>query len=455
MSAEFYSLAEAASRVGGTVTGDGSLRPSALSLDTRTILAGACFVALRAERDGHAFARSAVEKGASCLLVDHPLPLSVPQLIVPDTLAALQAWGAARLADLRPRAVFGVTGSVGKTSTKELLAGATGAWKTPGNRNNTLGLPQALATYPGGFTAAVLEMGMSTPGEIRRLTEIAPPDFGIITNIGTAHLENFAEGRQGIAKAKGELIAGLRRGGAWAFHAEDPWCRWVAEQPWAAHVRPIPVGAGEAYGVARAESLGPRGERFALRTPEGPFELEIRLRGHHQVGNAALAATVALAAGFSLGSLAAGLASVQPEPGRGRLIALKGGGWLLDETYNASADSIQACAAALLEMEGGEPVAVLGSMRELGPEAAAIHRATGAALKALGLSRLWSFGEFASDYAAGFGSGAAVFQDFEPLRDSAEGLGAIPPGARVLVKGSRFWRSERAVDWLALHLGVD
>ena len=307
MSAAPFNLAEAAARVGGVVKGDGAVAPPALSIDTRTIQPGECFVALRAERDGHGFASAAVEKGASCLVVDHELPLPVPQLVVGDTLAAMQAWGAARLAELRPRAVFGVTGSVGKTSTKELLAGATGGWRTPGNRNNTLGLPQALATYPGGFEAAVLEMGMSTPGEIRRLTEIAPPDFGLITNIGTAHLENFADGQVGIARAKGELVAGLRPGGAWAFHQEDAWCRWVAEQPWAAHTLAVPVGGAE-FGIASIVSRGPKGEHFTLRTPDYELPIEIRLCGRHQVGNAALAAVIALLAGFKPEAVARGLA---------------------------------------------------------------------------------------------------------------------------------------------------
>jgi UDP-N-acetylmuramoyl-tripeptide--D-alanyl-D-alanine ligase len=450
-----FTLAEAARRVGGSVRGDGSVAPPGLSIDSRTIRSGECFVALRAERDGHDFVAAALEKGASCLLVDHALPFDIPQLIVPETLAAMQAWGAARLSELRPRAVFGVTGSVGKTSTKDLLAGATGGWKTPGNRNNTLGLPQALAAYPGGFEAVVLEMGMSTPGEIRRLTEIAPPDFGVITNIGSAHLENFAEGEQGIARAKGELVAGLRPGGAWVFPAGDAWCRWIAEQPWASHARAVAVGEGGAYGAASIRSLGPRGERFTLRTPEGPLDIELQLRGRHQAGNAALAAAAALLAGFDGETVIRGLGTVAPEAGRGRLHALRGGGWLLDETYNASPDSIAACAAALLELDGGEPVAVLGSMRELGADAPMIHRTTGAALRKLGLSRLWTFGDFAADFAAGFGPGAAAFPDFEPLRDDPGGLGAIPAGARILVKGSRFWRSERVVDWLLLNASVD
>jgi UDP-N-acetylmuramoyl-tripeptide--D-alanyl-D-alanine ligase len=446
-----WSLSVAAARVGGEVLGNGTVVPSSLSLDTRTIQPGACFVALRAERDGHDFAAQAVAKGASCLLVDHPVDSDCPQWVVPDTLAALQRWGQARLAAARPRAVFGVTGSVGKTSTKELLAAALGAWKTPGNRNNTLGLPEALATLPEGLDAAVLEMGMSTPGEIRRLTEIAPPDFGLITLVGTAHAENFAKGQEGIAEAKGELVAGLVRGGVWAHLASDAWCRWIAAQPWAGHAEALPVGEGQAYGWEEVRSLGAAGESFRMRTPQGVFPVRIQLPGEHQVRNAALAAAIAIRAGYDPQQVAAGVGAVVPEPGRGRLHAMAGGGCLLDETYNASPDSILACTRALLQLPGGEAVAVLGSMRELGPEASKIHRETGAALKALGLARLWAFGEFAGDYAVGFGLGAAAFPDFEALRDHAAGLSAIPAGARILVKGSRYWRAERAADWLLTH----
>ncbi|WP_243316249.1 UDP-N-acetylmuramoyl-tripeptide--D-alanyl-D-alanine ligase [Geothrix paludis] len=450
-STSLWSLFQAASQVGGEILGDGAVVPSSLSLDTRTLEPGACFVALRAERDGHEFVPQAVEKGAACLLVDHPVDSDCPQLVVPDTLDALQRWGQARLAAVRPKAVFGVTGSVGKTSTKELLAAAVGGWKTPGNRNNTLGLPEALATLPEGLGAAVLEMGMSTPGEIRRLTEIAPLDFGLITLVGTAHAENFAKGQQGIAEAKGELVAGLVRGGVWAHLASDPWCRWIAEQPWASHAEALPVGEGHPYGWEGVESLGAAGEAFLLRTPKGAFPVRIQLPGEHQVRNAALAASLAIHAGHDPERVAAGLGTVAPEPGRGRLHGLPSGGCLLDESYNASSDSILACAHALLDLPGGETVAVLGSMRELGAHSAQIHRETGAALKALGLSRLWAYGDFAEDYAEGFGLRAVAFPDFESLRDAAAGLSAIPPGARILVKGSRFWRSERAVEWLLTH----
>jgi len=446
-----WSLFQVASHVGGEILGDGSVIPTELSLDTRTIRPGACFVALRAERDGHDFARQAMEKGAAALLVDHPLELACPQLVVPDTLAALQRWGQARLAAVRPKVVFGITGSVGKTSTKELLAAAVGGWKTPGNRNNTLGLPEALATLPEGLDSAVLEMGMSTPGEIRRLTEIAPLDAGLITLVGTAHIENFTHGQQGLAEAKGELVAGLNRGGLWAHLASDAWCRWIAGQPWAQHAEALPVGEGEAFSWEAVASLGAAGGTFRLRMPAGALPIRLQLPGEHQIRNAALAAALAIRLGHDPERVARGLETVTPEPGRGRLHERPGGGWLLDETYNASSDSILACAQALLQLPGGEAMAVLGSMRELGPEAHRIHRETGAALKGLGLSRLWAYGEFAQDYAEGFGPSAQAFPDFEALRDDAAGLSTLPPGARILVKGSRYWRAERVVDWLLAH----
>ena len=446
-----WSLFQIAAQLGAEVQGDGALVPTSLSLDTRTLQPGACFVALRAERDGHEFALQAIEKGAAALLVDHALDLDCPQLIVPDTLVALQRWGQARLEAVRPRLVLGVTGSVGKTSTKELLAAALRGWKTPGNRNNTLGLPEALATLPEGLGAAVLEMGMSTPGEIRRLTEIAPLDAGLITLVGTAHLENFPSGQQGVAEAKGELVAGLRRGGVWTHLATDSWCRWISDQPWARHAQALPVGEDQAYGWEAVESLGAAGGAFHLRSPQGALPLRLQLPGEHQIRNAALAATLALHLGFDGGQIARGLASVAPEPGRGRLNLLPGGGLLLDETYNANPDSILACVRALLQLPGGEAVAVLGSMRELGPEAASIHRDTGTGLRALGLTRLWVYGEFANQYAEGFGTGAQAFPDFETLRDAPAGLSAIPPGARILVKGSRYWRAERVVAWLLTH----
>jgi UDP-N-acetylmuramoyl-tripeptide--D-alanyl-D-alanine ligase len=282
---------------------------------------------------------------------------------------------------------------------------------------------------------------------------IAPPDFGLITNIGIAHIENFVDGQEGIARAKGELVRGLRPGGAWVHLAADAWCRWVALQPWAARTRAVAVGQGAAFGWEDERSEGVLGERFTLRHPGGRTEVSLRLRGGHQVRNAALAATLAILAGFDPERVALGLGSVEPEPGRGRLHPLAQGGWLLDETYNANPDSILACAAALMALAGGEPVAVLGCMRELGPQAERLHRETGAALSALGLRRVWAYGDQAEALAQGFGPGALGFPSFEALRDAADGLAGMPAGARILVKGSRYWAAERAVAWLLEQLG--
>ena len=343
---------------------------------------------------------------------------------------------------------------MGKTSTKDLLAAATGAWKTPGNRNNTFGLPEALATLPEGLDAAVLEMGISTPGEMACLTAIAPPDLGLITNIGIAHMENFVDGQEGIARAKGGMVQALRPGGAWVHLADDPWCRWVALQPWATRARAVAVGPGAAFGWEDEESLGLLGLRFTLRHPGGRLPVRLRQRGAHQVRNAALAGALAILAGFAPERVAEGLATVEPEAGRGRLHPLVLGGWLLDESYNAGPESILACARTLLELEGGEPVAVLGCMRELGPPSDRLHRDTGAALRELGFSRIWVYGDPAGLLAGGFGPGARAFPDFAALRDDPAGLSAVPFGCRILVKGSRFWEAERAVRWLLERQGT-
>jgi UDP-N-acetylmuramoyl-tripeptide--D-alanyl-D-alanine ligase len=446
-----FSLSELSSTLGADLRGDGGVVPTSVCLDSRSVEPGACFVALRLARDGHEYAAMAVEGGASCLLVDHEMGLGVPQLVAPDTLRALQSWGEARLRSCRPPNGFGVTGSAGKTSTKELLACAVSGWKSPGNRNNTLGLPAALAMLPDGTKAAVLEMGMSSKGEIKRLTEMAPPDFGVITNVGMAHLENFKK-QEGIAEAKGELVAGLVHGGAWVFPKDDPWCRWISQQAWAAKTKPVAVGKGADFSVASTESLGPWGERFSLSSPMGALDIAINLTGGHHVQNAALAASIALIAGFDASDVVIGLASAQPEEGRGRLSPLVGGGWLLDESYNASPDSVVSCARALMRLDGGEPVAVLGCIRELGPDSAPMHAATGKVLRRAGISRVWIYGDFAADFCEGFGQGATAYPDFETMEPA---LAELPQGARILVKGSRYWKSERAVAFLLRIFGLN
>lgn len=448
----YWNLRQVQTIVGGEIIGDGDdVIPAALSIDTRSINRGDGFVALRGRRDGHMFAGQAVCNGASFLLVDSVLPFNIPQLVVSDTLVALQRWGQARLATFRPSKVFAVTGSVGKTSTKELLAAATGAWKTPGNRNNTLGLPEALATLPSGLSASVIEMGISTPYEMKHLVDIAPPDYGLITNIGTAHIENFADGQKGIALAKGELVKNLVSKKAWVYLGTDYWSSWLASQLWAKQTLAIPVGQGAEFGWEEACSMGVCGEQFVLRFPGGKLKVKLRLRGFHQVCNATLAGAIAIVSGSNPERVVYGLEAVRPESGRGRLHSFLDGGWLLDETYNASHDSMVACARTLLELDGGgEPVAILGCIRELGCCSARIHKETGEALRTIGIKRVWIYGDQAQTLASGFGFDAQAFPDYEAMRDDPKGLSDVDPTSRILVKGSRFWAAERVVDWL-LH----
>jgi UDP-N-acetylmuramoyl-tripeptide--D-alanyl-D-alanine ligase len=449
----YWNLRQVRSIVGGHIVGDGGITPTALSIDTRTIKPGDGFIAIRGQRDGHLFASQAVDRGAAFLLVDNILPFAVPQLVVSDTLLALQCWGQARLNAFRPSRVFGVTGSVGKTSTKELLAAATGAWKTPGNRNNTLGLPEALTMLPSNLSAVVLEMGISTPSEMKRLVEIAPPDYGVITNIGTAHIENFIDGQIGIAVAKGDLVKNLASEKTWVYLQEDSWSRWLASQAWVKRTIAIAVGQDMSFGWENVTSMGIYGEQFMLRFPGGKLPIKLRLRGSHHVRNAALAGTIAIASGINPEEVAYGLGTVEPELGRGRLHPLIGGGWLLDETYNASYDSIIACANSLLELEGGEPVVILGCIRELGSCSERMHKETGESLKAIGIRRVWIYGDYANALAKGFGDGARAFPNYEAMRNDAKGLSDVNPSARILVKGSRFWATERVVDWLLTRFG--
>ena len=448
-----WTLKQVQAIVGGKIIGYGDVILTSLSMDTRTIKRGDIFIAIRGRRDGHMFAKQAAASGAVALLVDNALDLDIPQLVVPDTLEALQRWGQARLDAFRPSKVFAITGSVGKTSTKELLAITTGAWKIFGNRNNIFGLPEALATLPSGLSAAVFEMGISTPFEMKRLVEIAPPNYGLITNIGTAHIENFTSGQQGIAESKGELVKNLVSEKMWVYLVTDYWSSWLASQSWASKTVAVPVGPGATFGWEKVTPMGVYGEQFVFRFPNGKLQVKLRLRGPHQVRNAALAGALAVVSGVDPELVIQRLGTVEAEPGRGRLHILRDGGWLLDETYNASYDSMIACAYSLLELDGGEPCAILGCMRELGSCSEQLHREVGEGLRAIGIKQVWVYGDQSVSLARGFGSGALAFPDYDDMRDDASGLSAVDPSARILVKGSRFWAAERVVDWLLARYG--
>ena len=443
-----WNLGKISEILAGNLIGDPTVTPKGISFNSKQIQNQECFVALRANRDGHDFIPDALHRGASCLIVEHATNCEVPQIIVENTTESIQIWGQRRFETFRPSRVFGVTGSAGKTTTKEFLSTMTSAWKTPGNFNNTLGLPMSLALFPENVQSAVLEMGMSTPGEIKRLTEIAPLDFGILTGIGHAHIENFPDGIRGIARAKGELVEGIQSGGSWVFPEDDEHCQWVAVQTWAKHCQSLPVGPTSPRQILNHESKGLLGEFFVYKGPHHQFPVHIQLKGRHHVINAALAIAIALESGSSEQQVASGAHALIPEAGRGRVHHLAHGGHLLDESYNASPESIIATAHSLKGLPGGELIAVLGSMRELGQSATQQHEAVGLRLRELGFNRLLCYGDFATYLSKGFGNGSTSFPSFEELKDAPDGLSSIPVGCRILVKGSRYWKSELAVEWI-------
>lgn len=443
-----WNLKKISEIVEGTLIGDSGVIPKGISHNSTQIKKDECFIALRANRDGHNFIDDAIKNGASCLIVDHLFDAGVPQIIVADTTQAMHKWGQTRLEAYRPSCVFGVTGSNGKTTTKEFLSAMVGAWKTPGNFNNTIGLPLSLAFLPDNTGAAVLEMGMSTPGEIRKLTEIAPLDFGIITNIGHAHIENFSKGIKGITRAKGELIEGIRSGGSWVFPEDDLNCRWISEQSWARHTSALSIGPKSSRKILNHEPKGLLGESFVYCDSNHELKVDIQLKGQHHVMNAALAIAIAIESGFNVQQIVLGAHSIIPELGRGRVHHLAKGGYLLDESYNASPESIIATADCLRRIPGGELVAVLGSIRELGQSAEFHHQHVGAQLKQLGFEHLLCYGDYGNDFAKGFGVGSVSFPSYEELRDGLGGLCSIPIGARILVKGSRYWKCDQVVEWI-------
>lgn len=444
-------LQKIAEVTGGRVFPEGAKRAVVgFSTDTRSLQPGELFIPLRGENfDGHDFLLQAVQRGAAaCLSEEVVAGLPVPVVRVADTLKALGDLAAAvRQGFSGP--VAAVTGSSGKTTTKEMLAAVlalTGpGLKTEGNFNNLVGLPHTLFRLnPGEHRWAVLEMGMSARGEIARLAEIASPQVGIITNVGPAHLETL-HGLDGVARAKGELFAALPAGGTAVINADDTR---VSAIPVANGARRLFYGLSERAEV-RAEAVEPAGETvsFRLVLPQAVLSVRLATPGRHNVHNALAAAAAACALGVEPETIVRGLESFRPTRGRMETVVLPGGVTLLEDTYNANPLSVKAALTALDEMGGGgRRIAVLGDMLELGAESAAFHREVGEAAAAR-VDHLLLFGEMAEETASGArGAGLApervrIVPTHEAAAECLREL--IRPGDRILVKGSRGMRMEK------------
>ena len=423
----------------------------AVSIDSRTLSRGDLFVAVKGERfDGHDFAAAARDRGATGLMVSRELDVDLPQVVVDDTLRALAA-GAAAWRRQFGLPLAGVGGSNGKTTTKELLAAILGqagpTLATRGNLNNHIGVPLTLFRLDASHAAAVVEMGANHAGEIAALVGIAAPTVGLVTNAGAEHLEGFGS-LEGVARAEGEMFAGLGREATAVINADDAFAPLWREMSTAGRSLTFGLARDADFQARNVVSGVDRGEwltRFELATPAGTVAVRLALTGLHNVLNAAGAAAAAWACGADAGQIAAGLAEVRPVKGRLQLRPAQQKAWLIDDSYNANPTS----ALAGLEVLGGldgERWLVLGEMAELGEHAVEGHVEVGRAARRLGVLRLFALGPTTLHAVEAFGEGGRWFPDVEALTAALKG--ALHPGVTALVKGSRVNRLERVVEAL-------
>ncbi len=428
---------------------------SGCSIDSRTVVAGDLFFAVRGERlDGHEFVAAALERGAMAAVVSRErvatLPdtvLGVPLLITEDPLIALQAlaghvrrqWG---------KRVVAITGSAGKTTTKEAVAAALGSkfnvLKSQGNLNNAFGMPLQLLRLEPEHEYAVVEMGMNHPGEIAALARIAAPDWGVVTNVGTAHIENFAEGQDGIARAKFELVAALPPTGVAFLNCCDPY---VSQFGRDFPGRVVYFGSGpcaDPQFLEATEDLA--GLHVKFRAGEREGQLTLHLLGAHNALNAMAGLAVALEAGVDLDAAVAALKSLTPGDKRGQAIEI-GGATILNDSYNSNPEALRSMIRTLAARPAARRILMAGEMLEMGERGPALHAECGRAAAEAGIDLVAGVGGNAEHLATAACAGgvAAVFLP------NAEAAGRwlkqnLQPGDVVLVKGSRGVHLERAIE---------
>lgn len=451
-------LDEIAEAVGGVLYGVPDPRAvvdRAAVIDSRHAGPGCLFVALPGERtDGHRFAAAAVAAGAVAVLAARPV--GVPAVVVPDPLDALARLARAVMTRLDSPTVVALTGSAGKTGTKDLLsqlmerAGATVA--TPLSYNNRIGLPLTVLRADAGTRCLLLEMGASRAGHITYLTGIVPPTVGLVLNVGTAHLGEFG-GKDGIAAAKGELVEALPPDGLAVLNADDPYVMAMSART-TARVLTFGRTAGDVRATRVELDRGGR-PSFTLTHDGSSAPVRLGMYGEHHVANATAAAAVALSLGAALDEVAETLHSArQLTRGRMEVVERPDGVTVVNDAFNANPDSMDAALNALAAMSAAgrrRTIAVLGEMRELGDESAAYHAELGRRVAAAGVGVLVAVGgpeaALVHDQAQAHGVAATLVPD----RDAALEFLArcLEPGDLVLVKGSHSAGLEETATRLA------
>lgn len=465
MTAPRFNHCELAGVTGGRWIGAPPREVEGVGADTRQLASRSLFVAIKGERfDGHDFLDAAAKAGAAAAVVREDRVASLPSpplplLAVADTIPALGAL--ARFHRLRfELPVVGVTGTNGKTTTREMIAAILATrgrtLKTDGNLNNEIGVPLTLFGLDEGHRAAVIEMGMNHAGEIARLTDVARPQIGVVTNAGAGHLEGLGS-VDGVADAKGELYLGLPPTGVAVANADD--ARMLKRaQASGRRVLTFAVGRRRRGDVVVLDILehGPAGMRFLLGIGNRELEVELPLVGAHNAANAAAAAATAIALGCSDREIVAGLREVRPVGRRLRVERLPSGLRLIDDCYNANPLSMGAALQTLHDLVAGDasarPVAVLGDMLELGDHEAEAHRGVGEAAARAGVRLLAAFGPRSralAEAAAAAGLPAdRIFHTEEIDALVAWTRAQVEPSDFLLVKASRGMKLERLVEAL-------
>jgi UDP-N-acetylmuramoyl-tripeptide--D-alanyl-D-alanine ligase len=440
-----------------SVSGAGTLEVCGYSIDSRTVAPRELFFAVRGEHhDGHDFVAAAVERGAAAAVVSRArvasLPdaaLAVPLLIAEDTHLALQ-FLAAHVRRRWGRRVVAVTGSAGKTTTKEAIAAALGAkfnvLKSRGNLNNAFGLPLELLRIEPEHEIAVVEIGMSHPGEVGALSRISAPDWGVITNVGTAHIENFAEGQAGIARAKFELVAALPSSGVAFLNCDDPYVSQFGRNFLG---RAVYFGAGPCADPQLLEiDEDTAGLHLRVRAHESERRFTLRLLGAHNASNALAALAVALEAGVDLDAAIAALTTLTAGDKRGQIIEIAGA-TILNDSYNSNPEALRSMIHTLAARPARRRILVAGEMLELGNRGPELHAACGRAAADAGLDLVAGVRGNAQHLAAAACAGG-VASLFLPDAEAAGRwlMANLQPGDVVLLKGSRGVHLERAIEVL-------
>jgi UDP-N-acetylmuramoyl-tripeptide--D-alanyl-D-alanine ligase len=453
------SLEQIAIWTGGSLRGERSLQDriaTGYSIDTRTLEQGDLFFAISGERfDGHNFLDAAFQRGAIAAVVSsvraqefHNLSKQHPLLVVEDPLSALQTLAAVLRRHWGGR-VIGVTGSAGKTTTKEAIAQVLSSrfnvLKSKGNLNNHIGLPLQLLKLQPEHQVAVIEMGMSHTGEIAALAEIAHPNWGVVTNVGNAHAENFTDGIAGIARAKFELVTALPSDGVAFLNADDAY---VSQFGRDFHGKAVYFGTGPVVDLRATEidETGGSGIRFRAQSGEQSAAVQLQLIGRHNVTNALAALAVGLEAGISLEEGAAALAEMQPGDKRGEILEFAGAR-IINDCYNSNPEALKSMIYALAATPADRRILVAGEMLELGPGAPEMHRACGSEAARAGINFVIGVRGNGRSIVEGATEGGAEALFFETSQEAGKWLlTELKPGDAVLLKASRGVRLEQALE---------